>query len=146
MAVVVKDLLPLPIEVPIGNKKIKVRGVDLTQTIVLLKDYSEPLQVFFGSPNLDFTLLVAQAPDMVARVIAMGIDAEGQEADCKKLPLQSQVDILMAVWEQSVPNVKKLLASLQKASASLAVARSTPAPLSTSSPSSLTDSSGPDTN
>jgi hypothetical protein len=139
MAVIIKDLLPPPRVVDIGGgKSISTHGIDLTQTIALLNKHKEPLSVFFGATNLDFTLLVAQAPDMVAEIIGMGVDAVGQEEDIKKFPVQAQVDILMEVWEQSVPNVKKLLASLERASASLAVARSTPAPLSTSSPESST--------
>ena len=140
--VVIKDFLPQPRHVTVSNgKKLLVRGIDLTQTIALLKSYSDPLQAFFGSKELDFVLLVAQAPDMVAAIIAMGVDAEGQEDDIKRMPVGDQVEIVTEVWEQSVPNVKKLLASLQKASASLAAARNTPQPLNTSSPSSSTDSS-----
>ena len=140
-AVIVKDLLPPPIEVPIGKKKILCHGIDLEQTIKLMDKHKEPLSVFFGKRDLDFTLLVAQAPTMVAEIIGMGIGAEGQEADIKKLPVQTQIDVLQAVWEQSVPNIKKLLASLAKASESLAAARDTPQPLNTSSPASSTDSS-----
>ena len=138
MAVVIKDLLPKPIVVDIGNGKLSLRGINAEETIKLLHEYKEPLSVFFGKTNLDFTMLVATAPKMVAEIIAMGGDAVGQEDDIKMMPLQAQVECLMAVWEQSVPNIKKLLASLAKASESLKVAQAQDVhrpPLSTSFPS-----------
>ena len=129
MAVIIKDLLPAPVFIEVQKDKgFDVRGLRMDETIDLLTRYQKPLAAFFGSSNLDFELLLADAPKLCAEVIAFCADAKGQEDDIMLLPPQSQIEALMAIWELSVPNVKKLLASLQKASASLAVARSIPQP------------------
>lgn len=141
-AVVIKDLLPQPRQIALGgDKTVSVRGITLQETIVLLDAYKGPLMAFFGAKDLDFGALAISAPEMVAKVIGMGLDAQGQEDDIRKMPLQMQVDILTEVWEQSVPNVRKLLASLGRASESLKVAQSTHQPSITSFPSSSTLSS-----
>jgi len=139
VAVVVKDLLPQPIKVVLGSASVSAHGLDLEQTVRLMAEYKDPLAAFFSTNKMDFTMLIATAPKLVAEIIALGIDAEGQEADIRKMPVQMQIDLLTAVWEQSVPNVKNLLASLQRASASLAVAH-TQALSTTSSPDSSTSS------
>lgn len=122
--ILIKDLLPKPIDVAIGNgTSLSVRGITLKETIDLLTRYQDPLAAFFSNTKMDFRLLVAQAPRMVAEIIGMGVGAVGQEDDIERLPLQVQVEAVSAVWEQSVPNVEGLLASLARASSSLRVAK-----------------------
>jgi hypothetical protein len=125
MAVIIKDLLPPPRIVQVGEGHLAVRGLRLDETIALLtkEEYKSSLATFFSGENLNFTLLVAQAPDMVATVIALGADAVGQEEDIKLLPVGTQVEAVTAVWEMSVPSVKKLSESLQRVSVGLAGVR-----------------------
>lgn len=138
----IADILPQKIPVP-SLKGMEVRGITLEETAKLIDKYKEPLYAFFAAPAMDFGLLAMQSPTMVADIIALGADAVGQEEDIKKLPLQAQVDTLSAIWQQTVPNVEGLLASLARASESLRVAREkavTPQPSIGSSPTSSTPS------
>ena len=125
MAVIIKDLLPPPRIVDVGGTQLAIRGLRLDETIALLtkEQYKSSLATFFSGETLNFTLLVAQAPDMVAEVIGMAADAVGQEEDIKLLPVGTQVEAVTAVWELSVPSVKKLSESLQRVSVGLAGVR-----------------------
>jgi hypothetical protein len=125
MAVNIKDLLPPPRLISVGEQSLSVRALRLDETIKLLtqEQYKSSLATFFSGETLNFTLLVAQAPDLVANVIAMAAGAEGQEEDIKLLPVGTQVEAVTAVWEMSVPSVKKLSESLQRVSVGLAGVR-----------------------
>lgn len=129
MAVKIKDLLPAPRVIEVGEHTLEVRGLRLDETIKLLETHKKPLSVFFGGQALNFELLIAQAPDMVAEIIGMTADAVGQEEDIKLLPIGTQVEAITAVWELSVPSVKKLLESLRKVSSGLAGVRDVALPV-----------------
>jgi len=128
--VVIKDLLPAPRFIEVGEGKLlEIRGLRLDETIKLLEKHKDPLAVFFGGDKLNFELLIAQAPDMVAEIIALTANAVGQEEDIKFLPLGVQVEAITTVWELSVPSVKKLSESLQKVSVGLAGVRGATLPV-----------------
>ena len=125
MAVKIADLLPPPRLIAVGEKTMEVRGLRLDETIKLMlkEDYKQALSQFFAGEKLNFTMLVAKAPEMVSEIIAMAADAEGQEDDILRLPVGTQVEAITAVWELSVPSVKKLSESLQRVSSGLAEVR-----------------------
>lgn len=126
MAVKIRDLLPPPRTIDVGyGKMLEVRGLRLDETIKLMEKHHDSLSVFFGGEQLDFTLLIAKSPDMVAEIIGITADAVGQEEDIKLLPLGAQVEAITAVWEMSVPSVKKLSESLRRVSSGLAEVRGT---------------------
>lgn len=137
----IRDILPQPHKVTVGDgQTIDTRGISLKQTIALLERYKAPLTAFFASPNLDFGLLAVSTPEMVVEIIALGTGTEGQEDDIRLMPLVDQVSVLTEVWEQSVPNIRKLLASLAKAAELVKVAQATESTLQLSNTSSLPSS------
>lgn len=106
--VLIKDLLPKPVSVEIGEAKVDVKGLGIRSVAHLLEKYQDVFLEFFSGENLSADALITLAPEMSLDIIAMAIGAEGQEDDIADLPLESQIEILMATWKLSVPNPKKL--------------------------------------
>lgn len=115
----IEDLIPLPTRVPLGSKFIEVRGLTLIEIIDLLKRYKEDVLAFINGGGADFDRLVVNAPVMVAEMIALAADTPDEVEQVKRLPFAAQTDIVMVVWELSVPDLKKLGESLAKAGAAL---------------------------
>lgn len=110
----VADLIPPPSMVEVNNIPVAVRGLTLKEISVLLSKHQDVLVAFLGSGVEDKDSLVASAPNMVAEIIATAMDADDQVEDVKRLPFNSQVDLLQKTWELSVPDLKKLVRSLSK--------------------------------
>lgn len=112
----IADLLPKPREVEISEGVVlEVHGVTLEQMVQLLWAYREAFLGMYAAgqtTKINYASLVVAAPDLVASVIAMGTSTEGQEADIKRLPPTSQIVAVTQIWEISVPDPKKLIASL----------------------------------
>jgi hypothetical protein len=89
--------------------------------------------------------LIDVLPDLAVQLIAMGLRCEGQEEQIKTMPLATQIEVLMDVWELSVPDAKKLKARLSlllEGAKSLAVNQKKAAlPLDNPSPAESTSSS-----
>lgn len=116
MAVKISELLPPKEKIEIcPGATLDIGAINLMGITKLIKEFSEPLGKLVSSSTggqPDFSELLATAPDMVAAMIAMGADAEGQEDDIKLLPFGAQVTAAARVWELSVPEPKKLLSVL----------------------------------
>lgn len=108
MAIKIADLLPSPRKVPTGNGDLEVRGLSLEQTSNLLTEYSTELMQFFGGENVDFKGLVIASPGIVAEVICLASDAVGQEDDARRFPVHVQIAAMTAIWEETIPDIKKL--------------------------------------
>jgi precorrin-6B methylase 2 len=119
MSVKIADLLPLPVGIKVGSGELKIRGITLKEMLGLLARHKDVIVTFVGGGEQDLEKLLVTAPDMVAEVIAMAADAQGQEADVARLPAAAQLDALTAVWELSVPDLKKLKESLSRVTAAL---------------------------
>ncbi len=114
----IADLIPKPVDVEVSaGKFMTVNSLSLEQIVKLLWLYQEPfLRVYAegltAKPN--YESLIIAAPDMVADIIAMGADADGQQEDIKRLPGTVQLVALKSIWAMSVPDPKKLLESLSE--------------------------------
>jgi len=114
-----RDLLPPPVGLPMGTGTMEVKGLNLTQIVIVLQKYKEKVLPFFQGGEVDYADLVISAPDMVAEMIALSADAVGQEEDIKLFPFAEQVNAMAEVWKLSVPDLKKLVESLSGVAATL---------------------------
>lgn len=123
MAVKISDLLPKKIPVQIAEGvTLDVGPINLQGITQLIQEFREPIAQLVnssvgGAP--DFSVLAQNAPNMLIKMIAMGADAVGQEEDIAQLPFGVQVTAAAAIWEASVPDVKKLLSVLSTVMAQL---------------------------
>lgn len=140
----IEDLIPLPTRVPVGAKHIEVRGLTLEEIVALLRKYKDEVLSFLNSGDGEFDKLTLNAPALVAEVIAYAADTPDQVDAAKRLPFAAQVEIITAIWELSVPDLKKLGESLAKAGAALG--RSRPAAMSIPDVGSSDSSSMPSSN
>jgi hypothetical protein len=108
MPVVIKDLIPAKRELPFGTGVLSVRGLRLDEVVELLSEHRDTIAPFFTGEQVEFGALLAASPKIVAKVIAMASDTVGQEEDIQNIPPPDQIDVLLAIWEISVPNVSKL--------------------------------------
>lgn len=113
MAVKLEDYLPVPRSVLItgSDKVLMVRGLTLQEIVKLIAKYKDDIAVFLDPNNTRIDQLVISAPPMAAEIICLAADAEGQEEQAKKFPFAVQVNALTAIWELSVPDLKKLAES-----------------------------------
>lgn len=101
-------LIPPPVKVFVGQKSFEVSGLTMEHISKLLRDNFDLITTFMEGDTIDFKAMAISAPELVAMIIAMASDAEGQEQSIKKLPFVSQVEALKSIWELTVPDVKKL--------------------------------------
>jgi len=113
MAVKLAEYLPVPREVLIegSTKTLSVRGLTLQEIVKLIAKYKDDIAVFLDPDNKSIDKLVVSAPPMVADIICMATDTVGQEDDAMKFPFAVQANALTAIWELSVPDLKKLAES-----------------------------------
>jgi hypothetical protein len=115
MAIKISDLLPKPVEVEVGTGTLVVNALDLKGITRVVQKHRETILHLIATAQKgkpDFAGALEQAPDMVATIIALAADAEGQEEDIRKLPGTVQLTAMAEIWKVSVPDVKKLLSSL----------------------------------
>lgn len=119
MGINLDDVIPVGRKVPNGSGvDIVVKGLSLSQITVLVRDHKDSLLAFVkgagdgSAKDLDFESIVSSAPEMVAVAICMATDSEGQEEKAKKIPIWLQIDLVVAIWEESVPDLKKLVGLL----------------------------------
>lgn len=112
MSISIKELVPAVREVDLGRGKAPVYSLDVGQVAKLLTQYGSRLDTFFTDEKPNVPEIIAALPEVSTQLIAMGLHAEGQEADVSSIPLASQIEILMTVWELSVPDLGNLKARL----------------------------------
>ena len=112
MSIDLSALLPVPRTINLGRGDVEIRGLNITHVGRLLEENSDELMKFLAGGEPDIAALVTVLPHVAVKLIAMGLDCEGQEEVIKKIPLATQIDILIDIWELSVPDAKKLKARL----------------------------------
>lgn len=113
-----RDLLPEVKKVNIGRGEVEVVGLDIPHVSVLLTKYGPSLEPLFADTKgdkPDFSILMGTLPEMMQDIIAMGIGAEDQMDDVRRIPLSAKIEILQGIWALSVSDSKKLLAELKEA-------------------------------
>lgn len=120
MGINLVDLLPpkKPVPLPWGGA-LEVGGLDLDQVALLMSENGDNLLEAFVGEVVDYKALVKSSPKLVAQIICMASGTEGQEDVARKFPLQTQVEMLTAIWKETVPDVKKLVDLLSTAAARL---------------------------
>lgn len=121
MAVVIADLLPEPVKIEVGRGTVAAHGLTLDTVVPLIMNHKDEVMPFFAGEEPDLNGLILSAPTLAASIIAEGIDAVGQEDDIRKMPAAIQLECLLAIWNQSVPDVKKLRESLLTVVASISL-------------------------
>ena len=121
MAVVIADLLPEPVKIEVGRGALTVRGLPLEEIVPLIVRYKDDIAPFFAGEQPDLEGLLLSAPALAADIIAIGVGAIGQEEDIRRMPAATQVECLLAIWHQSVPDIKKLRESLLTVVASISL-------------------------
>jgi hypothetical protein len=148
MAVVIADLLPEPVKIEVGRGTLTAHGLPLEEIVPLIMNHKDELLPFFSGDKPDLQGLITEAPKIAAELIAVGVNAVGQEDDIRRMPAATQIECLLAIWSQSVPDIKKLRESLLTVVASIsldpkeATKNLTATPTSDSLPPPLTTSSG----
>ena len=117
MGVSLRDLLPPKRMVNVGGGELGVDGINLEQMVYLFGKYKDQLQGFFAASSPDFAGIAQASPTFVTEVICMASDSVGQEEDAAKFTISVQIELLLAIWELSVPDLKKLVESLSTVAA-----------------------------
>lgn len=97
------DIGPLSANVPVGTegKSLKVSGVSAKGIFIVFQRYPEIAQWFKGGiAKIDPKMLLAEAPEAIAAVIAAGCGSPGDEAAeavAGSLPIEAQLDVLEAI-------------------------------------------------
>jgi len=120
----IADLLPLPVNVNLGRGNLEVTGVPLDKLVRLLGVYQNEIGQMYdeyksNGNKIPFERVLFLFPEMVASIIAIAGDSEGQEADIRKIAGPAQVEALMAIWKLTVPDAKKLQSLLSEVMALL---------------------------
>lgn len=113
MTVNLSALLPPPRVSELGNGSAPVYGLTLVQLSALLEQHSAEVSKFLETTTPDVASLARVLPELAVKIIAMGLRSEGQEDVIRnQMPLATQLEVLMDIWEASVPDSKKLVARL----------------------------------
>jgi hypothetical protein len=120
----IADLLPLPEKINIGRGTIDVTGIPLNKLVRLLGVYQNEAGQLYeeykqNGNKVPYERVLFLFPEMVASIIAIASDAEGQEADVRKIAGPTQIEALMAIWKLTVPDAKKLQSLLSEVMALL---------------------------
>ena len=139
-----KDIIAPEKEITFGENKFTVGALDLTIVIALVTKRQEEVRALFdeaqrqglvANPDpLRIGLMLLQlAPDFVAVAIALAAGEPGTEAVVRKLPAPVQLEAVNTIIDlnfEAQGGVKKfgetLVALVQKATAALEAANSTP--------------------
>jgi hypothetical protein len=114
MAVSIKDLLPPPAVITVGNGTLSLRGLSLEDVSAVLTKHKDDFALFFVSDNPDFSGIISTAPKMVTDIIALAADAVGQEDYVRLIPASTQLVAIAAIWELSVPDPLALRRAIEK--------------------------------
>lgn len=114
MAVDIRDLLPQPIAVSLGEgKEIKARGLGVAPISRLLSVHMDSFVAFLGSGGKDYEAMILTAPELAVDIICEACDIDAtdpaqREAIKERVPAGTQAELLEAIYTLSVPNEKKL--------------------------------------
>lgn len=126
MAINLADILPPARSIKTGSGDLKIRGLSLAKISALTTQYGNVVASFMQGTDIDFAKMVVEAPDLVASIICAGTDADGQEDVAKQFPVWLQIEAVTAIWEESVPDLKKLAGLLSGVASKLRKEKVTP--------------------
>jgi hypothetical protein len=116
--ILLSDLIPVESQVELApGKFLPVRPLSLVEITELLLRYKESLvDLYNEAQKLEpaYPVVLAAMPEMVADIICMGADIPEQRETVVRLPPGTQLQLIAAIWELSVPDAKKLVESLSK--------------------------------
>jgi hypothetical protein len=116
--ILLSDLIPVETQVELApGKFLPVRPLSLVEITTLLLQYRESLVDLYNEAQKlepSYPVVLAAVPEMVADIICMGADIIEQRDTVVKLPPGTQLQLIAAIWELSVPDAKKLVESLSK--------------------------------
>lgn len=134
-------------KIAVGDGEIEVRGLSLSDLMIVVSDYGPQLAIAFGklrsaTTNTEadlrtlFGSLLIEFPDMISAAMALAADSfdEASISTLRRLPFNQQFEVLEAIFRLTFPNegdVKKLLESLTKALTEVSGALATLSPSST---------------
>lgn len=100
------DLLAPPGEVKLARGSLPVRGLSLQEIVGVLSKHKHDYESFFDGETLNALKVASTAPLLLAEVLSMstGVPID----DFNRVPVGVQVEILEAVWKQTVPDIKKV--------------------------------------
>jgi hypothetical protein len=119
--VILSELFPLRKDVPLvednPDSVVSVRPLKLPEIVALLTAHKDGLLALYNEsqkPSPAYAAIAMAVPDLITDVICIGAAMEDQREDVGLLPPGTQLQLLAAVWELSVPDPKKLIESLSK--------------------------------
>lgn len=100
------DVVPSTRLVDLGDQKVEVRGIGLSDIAYLINQYPEVKKLFAGTDSVKFTIdeLIERAPSVVYEVIVCGTGNRGSDRAreiVEALPVDQQFDLLVAIMEES---------------------------------------------
>lgn len=109
----IADLLPPKRKVEISTGKfLEVRGLSTEELVKLGATHKQLLMELFvkkGAP--DYTAVIASSPTIAIDVVSVASEAgAGQEEAIKRIPAGAMALVLQAVWEETFPNPKAVMA------------------------------------
>lgn len=115
MPINLSDVVPAPMVIGVGRGDVSVKGLTIENCAALLAKYSAELKsISAGEEGREATVtaLVQRFPTIAREIIAMSIDAVGQDDAVSRIPVSAQLEILIAVWDLTVTDPKKLMEKL----------------------------------
>lgn len=101
------DIAPSQNTVPIGGADVSVTGVSALGVVTLLSRFPAMRRLISGmDANLTAESIAAMVPEAIAAIIAAGTGTPGNpqaEAIAAALPLGTQVEVLGAILEATMP-------------------------------------------
>lgn len=116
-----KDLLPQPVEVPVGDKKLVMHPLTLEDIIKLCHSHLPEVSRLMDGATMntgDVISLVKSSPKFVGTVIAYSSGNPDEVEDAMKLPFSVQLLALEGAWRASMieeESVKKFVVRLSLA-------------------------------
>jgi hypothetical protein len=124
--------MPAGRKVPVGSGELLIHGLPMEPVAHLWEKYAADLKPFFSGPVPDFAGIIQKLPEVYAECVCLAADLPGEEALALKLPLATQVELLLAVWLETVPNLQALVETIstvaQQTSVAMAATRPGPNP------------------
>lgn len=101
------DLLAPPSVMKLPKGELKIKGLSLHEIVDVISRHKHDYTQFFDDKNnLDGMKIATTAPDLLVEVLSLGTGVDAD--DLKRVPLGYQVEILDAVWKETVPDIKKV--------------------------------------
>lgn len=122
MNVSLAELMPSGRKVPVGSGELVIQGLPMEHVSALWEKYAPELAPFFDGPVPNFAGIISKSPEFFAETVCLAANLPGEEALARRLPLATQVELLLAVWMETVPNLKALVETISAVALQISVA------------------------